>query len=58
MYIQDETDMCIKKFRSQYQKLLPIIQEHGLPIRMYRSSDTCLWRFDDGFEYSINEMDS
>ena len=55
MDIQAETDFCIIKFMAQYQRLLPEIEKHGLPIRMFRSQDTCLWRFDDGFEFTVTE---
>ena len=55
MDVQFETDLCIRKFRSQYQRLKPEIEKHGLPIRMFRSQGSFLWRFDDGYELMISE---
>lgn len=54
--IQSDADICIKSYIAQRDQLKHVILEHGLPIRMFIGQNSTLWRFDDGYEFTVNDF--
>lgn len=54
--IQDDVDICIRKYLSNFTRIQKEISVHGIPIRMFHNSNSTVWRFNDGYELEIAEF--